>query len=415
MDGPLSGIKVVELATFVAGPVTARLLADMGAEVIKVEAPEGDGWRASGVSYLPRFNSDENPIFDIYNAGKKHISLNLKTAEGKEVLHKLLAEADVLVTNTRPAALRRLGFSYEELKERYPRLIFAAVLGYGEKGPEAHKPAFDTTAFWARSGFLRDMAVVTDEYFPVTGPSGVGDTATGYLLMGEICAALYRRTVTGKGDYVSSGLYHNGVFCMGTMVLLAQDPFGRFYPYNRVDNGVIGGSYQTADGDWIYFALGNGAKTIAIYLKLMGLSHLAEDPLFAPEVRWQNRYEIYELFKKAFLSKTAAEWVALADEYDLPLVRMAHFKDVSKDPQAWANGYVEQMTFRNGNVDVMPTSPIEMASVTPRPTKPAPLNGGDTVEVLRGLGYREEEIQAMIAAGAAVAVHHDNKGENNHA
>lgn len=402
MSGPLSGVKVVEMSTFVAAPVTARLLADMGAEVVKIEPPAGDGWRASGISYLPRFSSDENPVFDIYNAGKKHISMNLKTPEGKEVFHKLLAEADVFVTNTRPAAMKRLGFSYEDLKELYPRLIYATVLGYGEAGPEAHKPAFDTTAFWARSGFLRDMAVETEEYFPVTGPIGVGDTATGYLLMGEICAALYRRTVTGEGDFVSSTLYHNGIFCMGTMVMLAQPPFGRCYPYNRVDNGVMGGSYRTKDDDWIYFALGNGARNIPLYLEALGLSYLNDDPMFAPAVRWENRYKIYDLFRDAFLTKTAAEWVELADQYDIPLVRMAHFKDISTDPQAWANGFIEHMTFRNGNVDVMPTSPIEMASVTRRPTKPAPLNGADTAEVLRALGYNEEQIEAMIACGAAI-------------
>ena len=137
MSKPLSGVKVVELATFVAGPVTGRLLADLGAEVIKVERPDGDAWRITGVSYKPdRFSDDENPVFDIYNAGKKHIALNLKSGEGMEAFHKLLAEADVFVTNTRPKALKRLGLSYEDLKERYPGLIYAILLGYGEEGPD---------------------------------------------------------------------------------------------------------------------------------------------------------------------------------------------------------------------------------------------------------------------------------------
>ena len=297
MKGPLSGIKVVELATFVAGPVTARLMADMGADVIKVEAPGGDGWRQSGVSYLPlHFSQDENPVFDIYNAGKKHISLNLKSPEGKEVFHKLLSEADVFITNTRPAALKRLGFSYEDIKDLYPKLIYAIVLGYGEKGPDADKPAFDTTAFWSRSGFLRDMAVVTEDYCPTTAPSSVGDTATGYLLMGEISTALFNRTRTGKGDYVSSTLFHNGVFCMGTMAIITQDPFGRSYPYNRVDNGVPGGSYQCADGEWIYFALGNAAVTLPKFCELIGHPELMEDPRFQPANRWANRYEYYSVF-----------------------------------------------------------------------------------------------------------------------
>jgi crotonobetainyl-CoA:carnitine CoA-transferase CaiB-like acyl-CoA transferase len=137
MSKPLAGVKVVELATFVAGPVSARLLADLGAEVIKVERPEGDAWRATGVSYLPnRFSKDENPVFDIYNAGKKHVALNLKTPEGMEAFHRLLADADVFITNTRPRALKRLGLSYEDIKEKYPSLVYGILLGYGEEGPE---------------------------------------------------------------------------------------------------------------------------------------------------------------------------------------------------------------------------------------------------------------------------------------
>ena len=122
--GPLSGVRVVEMSVFVAAPVTARLLADMGAEVIKVEAPAGDSWRPAGIGYLPRFNEDENPVFDIYNTGKKFVSLNVKAPEGKEAFFKLLDEADVFVTNLRPAALKRLGISYDDIKDRYPSLIY---------------------------------------------------------------------------------------------------------------------------------------------------------------------------------------------------------------------------------------------------------------------------------------------------
>lgn len=403
MNGPLSGIKVVELATFVAGPVTARLMADMGAEVIKVEAPGGDGWRASGISYASRrFSKDENPVFDIYNTGKKHISLNLKTSKGMEAMHKLLARADVFITNTRPAALKRLGLAYEDLSEKYPRLIYAIVLGYGEKGPDADKPAFDTTAFWSRSGFLRDMAPLTGEYSPVSTPSSVGDTATGYLLMGEISTALFNRTRTGKGDLVSSTLFHNGIFCMGTMTIMTQKPFGRSYPSTRVDLGAPAGTYECADGEWIFFALGNAALTVPRFCKMIGRLDLIDNPIMEPSNRWANRQEIYDIFKKAFLTQPSDYWLKLAEEADVPLVRMAHFSDVSEDPQAWANNFVEHVQFRNGNVDVMPTSPIEMASCTPPKTVPAPLNGADSVSILEALGYSAEEIAQMASCGAVI-------------
>lgn len=400
MQGPLSGIKVLEMATYVAAPVTARLLADMGAEVIKVEAVNGDGWRKTGIGYIPtRFHDDENPVFDIYNTGKKIISLNLKTEEGMEAFHKLLAQSDVFVTNTRPAALKRLGLSYEDLKDRYPQLIYAIVLGFGENGPESKKAAFDTTAFWSRSGFLRDMAVNMDGYYPVSAPSSVGDTATGYLLMGEIATALFNRTKTGKGDYVSSTLYHNGIFCMGTMAIITQPPFGRTYPMTRAEYGALSGAYLCADGEWIYLAL--GTKPVSAFYDLIQRPDLLDDPRFQGEERLKNKEAHYEVLKNTFLTKTSDEWIRLSDEYDFPTVRMTHFKDLSNDPQAIANGFVEQVTFRSGNVDVMPTSPIEMGCVTPRPTVPAPTLGGDTESVLAQLGYTAEEIAHMLESGAA--------------
>lgn len=400
--GPLSGVKVVEMSVFVAAPVSARLLADMGAEVIKVEAPTGDSWRASAMGYIERFNKDENPVFDIYNTGKKHISLNVKTPEGKEAFFKLLEEADVFVTNLRLAALKRLGLAYEDIKERYPSLIYAAVLGFGKTGPDADLPAYDTTAFWARCGFLRDMSAKKDGYEPVIAPSSVGDTATGYLLMGEICAALYRRTITGEGDYVTSTLFHNGVFCMGTMAIIAQEPFGNTYPRTRIDAGFTG-HYECSDGEWLYFPMGNASVNLPKYFAMIGHPEFCEDPRFSTGVaRWNNRAELYEYFREAILQKPSEYWAKFGRENDIPIVYMAHFKDVTKDPQAWANGYLEHVEFANGNVDIMPASPIEMESFKVPPTKPAPRVGTHTVEVLQSLGYTDAQIDAMIANGAAI-------------
>jgi len=403
MSGPLSGIKVVELAAFVAAPVTGRMLADLGAEVIKIEAPAGDGWRVTGINYLPkRFSKDENPVFDIYNTGKKFISLNLKTPEGKEAIFKLLEEADVFLTNTRPAALKRLGLDYETLKERFPRLVYAIVLGYGEKGPEKDTPAFDTTAFWSRPGFLQDLSPKTSEYMPMNPPYGVGDTATGFLLLAEIATALFNRTRTGKGDIVRSTLYHNGIFCFGTMQIITQKPFGMVYPCRRQDIGVPSGSYECSDGEWIYFTLA-APGALEKVCKITGLNHLLEDPGFAPEKRFENRDVYYPMFRNAFLAKPSNYWTDLAKEVDLTLVKMGHFSDMSEDPQAWANGFVEHVQFRSGNVDVMPASPIEMGTCTPPKTQPAPMPGADTAAVLAQLGYTDEQIQAMLASGAAVA------------
>lgn len=405
MSGPLTGVKVLELATFVAAPVCARLLADLGAEVIKVEHPNGDTWRKTGKSYIPdRFCDGENPVFDIYNSGKKHIALNLKSTEGMEAFHKLMQEADVFITNTRPAALRRLGIAYEDVKEKYPSLVYGIVLGYGEKGPDAAKPAFDTVAFWSRSGFLRDLAVEREDYMPVQPPASAGDTITGYLLLSEICAALYRKAQTGKGDCVRASLYHNAIFTMGTMAIISQKPFGRVYPRSRVDHGIPGGYYKCADDEWVYVATAYAEILIPKLCEAIGRPELVDDPRYATaDERWKNRYEYYLIFRDAFLTKTSTQWLEIADKLDFPMMRMGHFSDIAEDEQAWVNNYLEHVEFADGNVDVMPRSPIEMDSVGMLTTKTAPGIGADTKQVLKKLGYTDAQIADMCASGAVSA------------
>ena len=402
MAGPLTGVKVVELSTFVAAPVCARLLADMGAEVIKVERPDGDDWRRTGVGYnANRFSEQENPVFDIYNSGKKHVSINLKNPEGMEAFHKLLSQADVFVTNTRHAALARLGLTYEDLKDKYPALVYAMVIGYGEKGPDAAKPAFDTVAFWSRSGFMRDQALAGENYTPVVPPFGVGDTITGMFLMGEICAALYGRRQTGRGDLVKTSLYHNGIFTMGTMQLVCQEPYGYQYPYTRLQHGAPGGFFRCADDEWVFVAAAYAAEIVPKMCKAIGRPELMEDPKFnTSAARWKNREEYYQIFHDAMLTKTSDEWLQIAEGLDMALNKMVHYRDVPKDEQAWANGYLEYMDYPTGNRDVMPTSPIEMASVGQIKTKMAPEVGHDTDAIMESLGYSPEKIQQMKQSGA---------------
>lgn len=401
MSKPLAGVKVLEMATFVAGPVTARLLADLGAEVIKVERPEGDAWRITGKSYLPaRFTDDENPVFDIYNTGKKHIALNLKTEAGMEAFHKLLAESDVFVTNLRPKALKKLGLSYEDLKEQYPGLIYAILLGYGENGPDANKPAFDTSAFWAKSGFLQDLSVKTDAYMPVQPPFSMGDTVTGYMLLAEICAALCRKKDTGLGDCVRAGLYQNSIFTMGTMAIITQPPFGRTFPFDRPTHSVPSGDYECADGKWVFIS-GYTSAMFPILYRMLGVEYLDKDPRFQTAAeRWKNRYEYYELIREAFLAQPSDYWLEKAKEFDLPLVRMGHFHEIAEDEQAWANNYLEHVSFPSGNVDVMPRSPIDMDSVGQTVTVPSPAIGADTAAILKKLGYSDESLEEMNTSGA---------------
>lgn len=401
MSKPLEGYKVVDLTTFVAAPVCGRLLADLGARVIKIEHPRGDGWREFGISYNPRFGNDENPVFDIYNSGKELISINLKSAEGKEVFFKLLEDADVFLTNTRLDALERLGITYNDLKDRFPKLVYAMVLGFGEEGPEANNPAFDTSAYWTRSGFLRDMAPLTENYIPISPPSSVGDTVTGYNLLSQIVAALLGREKSGKGDFVRAGLYHTGIFTHGTMEIIAQKPWGTKYPRTRRTVGPPGGCYRTADDEWVFIANGQLSVALPKMFKMIGRPELIDEKGFMdPKYRREHRDELYDIFVEAYASKPIDEWVKLGKEYDLPLVRMNHFSDVTTDEQAWANGYLEHMECPNGEVVTMPASPIKMNSVGTVVTKPAPAVGTHTAAVLAELGYTDEQIAALDASGA---------------
>lgn len=401
MAKPLEGIKVLDLTTFVAAPVCGRMLADLGADVIKVERPDGDGWREFGIGYNTRFNHDENPVFDIYNSGKKCIALNLKDPAAKEIFWKLLEQSDVFVTNTRPDALARLGFSYEDVKDRCPRLIYAIVLGYGEEGPEAGRPAFDTTAFWARSGFLRDMSPLTNDYIPISPPSSVGDTVTGLALLAQINAALLAREKSGKGDYVRTSLYQVGLFSMGTMEIISQRPWGRTYPLTREQVGPPGGCYLCSDDEWLFLANGQQSVYIPKMFRLIDRPELIDDPRFkTAESRREHKDELYQIFKEAYRTRPCQEWLDRSLEVDLPVVRLNHFADTSEDPQAWANGFLEHMTCRNGETVVMPKPPFHMNSLGELETVPAPYVGFDTAAVLADMGYSAEEIAALDSKGA---------------
>ena len=411
MSKPLEGVKVLDLTTFVAAPVCARMLSDLGAEVIKIEPPKGDAWRETGRNFnVSRFGDHMNPIFDIYNSGKKLISVNLKSEEGKEVFWKLMGQADVFITNNRPDALKRLGIYYDDVKERFPGLIYALILGYGETGPEASTPGFDVTAFWARSGFLRDMALTDGEYQPLMPPSGAGDTVTGTNLCMQICAALIRKIRTGKGDFVRSCLYQNGIFTFGTMQLATQQPGGRQYPRSRTAGGSAGGvtgTYCCSDGEWLFMANGGSAVFLPRIFNMIGRPELCEDSRYMDKdeaAKPENILGIYQLLREAFLTKPRNEWLKLAKEFDIPVVKMNHFNENATDEQALANGFMEEVVYANGDKIMMPTVPLMMESLGKVETKIAPLVGADTESVLLDLGYTKEQIDAMAAAGSVTVL-----------
>ena len=195
---PLEGITVVELSTYIAAPSCGRILATQGARVIKVESPAGDVERKFGPTLFCPANDEENPIYDTLNGGKDHLMLDLKKPEDMERFHKLLAKADVFVTNNRLQALKKMRLDYDSLKERYPKLVYAILLGYGEKGPKVNLPGFDAIAMFATGGLIQDMMVDAPGSYPVYLPMGFGDLVCGTALAGAIGTALYEGLRAGK-------------------------------------------------------------------------------------------------------------------------------------------------------------------------------------------------------------------------
>lgn len=401
MKKPLEGYTVIDLTTYVAAPTAARLMADLGARVIKVEPPKGDQWRASSVGLDPkRFSHAENPVFDLYNNGKDLISLNLKTEEGMAVMQQLLSQADIFITNNRPASLARMGLDYETLHAKYPRLIYGIVLGYGAKGPDADKKAFDTTAFWARSGFLRDQAMILPDgqYEPVNPPSSVGDSYTGTVLAMQILAAILQRQESGEGQYISASLYHVGMFAMSTMIVRQQYEGGRVQPETRAMARPSGGPMECADGEWVYLA-----DSPDLIYKLAGRQDLLEDERLQPATRYKNRELLLESLRQCMKTKTAAQWLEILREHDGTTVQMPHFGANATDPQAVENDFVRKVTYPTGFTHNVPTAPFEMEQMQAcdlHPTKPV---GADTEKVLRELGYTDAQIAAMLEAGQAIS------------
>lgn len=396
----LEGIKVVELSTFVAAPVCARMLADMGARVVKIEGFKGDPWRATAKASTFT-TEEENPVFDIYNAGKESIRLNIKHEAGIKVLMELLADADVFVTNTRMASLKKLGLDYESLKEKFPRLIYATITGYGEKGPDANAPGFDNIAFWTRSGFLMDMSIQGEGSYPVYSPTGAGDTFTGTVLFSGVLAALYQREKTGKGDYVTAALLNAGMWMMGSMIMQAQDKYKVKFPKQRPDASPFSTSYKCADGEWIGLTILDHDRYRAPAFEILGITQeMAPLNITTQEQMKAMSAQVIPIMERAFLKKTAKEWLALFQQADIVCGILNHMNDATKDEQALVNGFVQEYTCRNGQVCMMPCPPARLASQPQPRSETAPLSGEDTAAVLARLGYSDEAIEQLVQDGA---------------
>ena len=395
----LKGLKVVDFTAYIAGPGAAAILCDWGADVIKVERPEGDAMRH--IFGDLKTDLGANPTFDVDNRGKRGIVLDIAKPEGREALAKLAGEADVFLTNVRPASLKKYGLDAEALRGTNPRLVYAVITGYGLEGPDAHKPGFDVTAFWARAGVAAMTAPKGMDPFLLR--SGVGDHTTSLATVSAILAALYERERTGEGRLVQTSLLATGVYVMSSD-LAVQLKFGRLASARTRDNPInaIANLYKSADGRWfVHNPRGSGGGWQA-FCEAAGRPELVDDTRFATgRARRENAKALTEEFDQAFAALPFEEIARRLDEADLVWAPVQTPADVAADPQVAAAGAFLEVEDGEGGTFRSIAAPARFPGADAQRRPPSPKLGEHTREVLAELGYDEAAVKAMLESGAA--------------
>ena len=399
MAGPLDGVKVVELGQFQQGPVAAMRLGDLGADVIKVEAPTGDP--ARGFMRLVAVDAGltgRNYYFEGHNRNKRSITLDLKKEKGLEVFLKLMEWADVFVNNLSISAPDRMGIGYDVLCARNPRLIFAHASGWGSKGPDADVFSFDYTGV-ARSGTM--MICGERGSPPQSLVPGIGDELGALMCAWAVCAALYAREKTGKGQRVDTSLM-GGLIAMERLALSAPAFLGQEYPrWVRAQAGnAIYNHYKCQDDKWLAMAHLQPDRYWPNVCKAMGLEELEHNPKFSTiEARHTNAKELVSILDKRFANKTRDEWMGIFKREGVICAPIQTTTEVVNDPQSLANEYVIWVDdpVRGGAKQVGFPWMFSQTPVSVR--RVAPELGEHTEEILLSLGYKKGEIAKLRQDG----------------
>ena len=386
MTAPLEGVRIVELGVWVAGPAAGGIAADWGADVIKVEAPAGDPMRrmlavtGGGGADLP------SPPFDLDNRGKRSVVLELDTEEGRAAMDRLLATADVFLTNLRPDAVDRLGLGPDAVRLKYPRLIYASVTGYGREGPEPWRAGYDVGAFWARSG-LAALAVPPDAPQPHFR-GGVGDHITAITTLSGILAALLQRQTTGEGTLVETSLLRTGIYTLGwdLGIRMRLGKLADTAPRTKQTNPMVN-VYRAGDGRWFWLL---GVEADRLWPKLLAAIDRKEwgddDRFRTARDRRHNCEAIIAALDALFATESRDEWTARFDEYDVWWAPVNTADDVIADPQALAAGaFVDVPGSTGAPAHRAVNTPVRFASHVAAPTRGVPALGEHTDEVLREL------------------------------
>jgi crotonobetainyl-CoA:carnitine CoA-transferase CaiB-like acyl-CoA transferase len=397
-DNIFTGLKVVDFASFLAGPGAAAVLSDFGAEVIKVEPPGvGDPHRYT-YKVPPQPRSDDNYPWHLSNRNKRGMAVDLKSPHAKEIVERLIKWADVVVINFPPNVRKRLKLMYEDIVQWNPRLIYADLTGYGDTGPDADLPGFDITAYWARSGLL---ALTRDAGAPPTLPvSASGDHATAIGLYSAIVTGLYRRERTGKGSHVTTSLIAEGIWscAMSIQAALCDAKFFPLHDRMKPPNAIFN-VYQTSDNHWFLIVVQN--KDWPALATGVGHPELLLDARFTDDLkRAANAAQLTEILDKAFAAQPLDHWRQALDQARITYGIVQTPSQVITDPQVLANDIIVPLEGAGEHMKLTVSSPLKVHDVPKAPARRAPELGEHNDELLNELGFSTDDIDGFRTSGA---------------
>ena len=396
---PFDGLKVIDCASYIAGPAAATILSDFGADVIKVEPPSGDPLRV--MYQLPGTPpAERNYPWELDSRDKRSLVLDLKQAEAQAVLHRLVAQADVFITNLPLQVRRRLALDHGTLLPLNPRLIYASLTAYGETGPEADKAGFDVTAYWARSG-LMDLVRSDETSAPSRPVAGMGDHPSAVTLFAAITTALYQRERTGRGGLVGTSLLGNGLWANSVQVQaqLSGVVYPPRPPRERAPN-AMNNIYRCRDGRWLNLIVLNETRHWPALMQVLGHADLIDDSRFATMAqRAAHSAQLVHLFDRCFAEFDLPHWRTQLDAAGITFGLIGTLADIPGDSQMRAAGALVPSAHGTGWTVA---NPVQLAGVSQRAPGPAPGLGQHSSAVLREAGYSDDQVRQLRASGAVV-------------